>query len=152
MKKLIFAIMLVLTSTFTLNAMEHENDLNSLSCSGNAQIAGAWATLNCINGNCSGWLSSQYLSANGSCDSSGSFRASGYLNSVFITGSCNGSFISIFTPSENINLTGTCDNNGSFNGNMYLNGSFISGSCQTNGTSSIYLPGSFASVNGSCSN
>lgn len=145
--------MLLLTSALTFNAIaSEENELLTSNCSGIAQIGNAWATLNCVSGNCSGWIAPQYLSANGTCDESANFNATGYLSSVFISGYCNGGFISLYSSSEYVNLTGSCDNNGSFNGNMYISARFTSGPCQPNGTSTIYFSGNSASVTGSCNN
>lgn len=147
MKSLLFLFALSIFTNFA--SAEEENSFMATNCNGYASIGGASATLNCMNGNCSGWLNSQYVSANGNCDQSGSFQASGYLNSVYISGSCNGNFISIFSSPENVSLTGNCTN-GSFSGSMYINGGFASGSCQPNGMSTIFISGGSASVSGTC--
>lgn len=135
-------------------AIAASNISTPVNCTGEAVFDGAYADLNCVNGNCTGWIPLQRIQVEGNCDQGVVFEAQGELQQIFVSGICNGSVVSSNAFSQNVSLYGDCNFQdifyGSFYSTVYSPTGSAAGYCQENGTSRIYFSGGRRPVSGRC--
>lgn len=146
---------LFLFSLCILNlAIAASNIAAPINCSAEAIFDGAFVDLNCVNGNCTGWIPLQRIQVEGNCDNGVVFEAQGDLQQIFVSGICNGGVISSNAFSQNISFYGDCNLQdiyyGTFYSTVYSPAASATGYCQENGTSRIYFSGGNRPINGHC--